>query len=143
MQRALPCPSPCRHHSFSTSGRTAHQVNRDLRKALAQDLQRNVDREAFSSNPLPPETPRADEIEELVASFSGLHELSWLKRQPPPPGNMDLPLWRKLHTRNCRAEPPCTAQEVNRKCYFFFFIHLMLLHGFLPAYVEGKSKYDI
>lgn len=142
MRKALPCPSPHRHQAFSTAGRTAHQVNRDLRKTLSQDLQRNIDREAFSTRLLPSETPRADDLEALVASYPGWHELAWLAQQKPPPGNMDLRLWRRLHARHCRVKPACTEEKINPKCYFHF-IHLMLLHGFHPAYAVNKSQHDI
>lgn len=142
MRTAQPCPSPHRHKAFSTAGRTAHQVNRDLRKTLSQDLQRNIDREVFSSHLLPSETPRADDVEALVASYPGRHELEWLSRQEPPNGNMNLKLWRELHANHCRVVPACTKAKINRKCYFYF-IHLMLLHGFHPAYAKDKSHHDI
>ena len=142
MSKATPCPSPHRHKSFSTAGRTAHQVNRDLRKVLSQDLRQNKDREAFSSTLLSADTPRADDIEALVASYPARHELPWLAKQQPPPGIMDLYHWRRLHAQHCRVTPACTGHKINKSCYFHF-IHLMLLHGFHPAYEIDKSHHDI
>ena len=52
-----------------------HQVNRDLRKTLSQDLRQNIDREAFSTDLLPSDIPRADDVEALVVSYPDRHEL--------------------------------------------------------------------
>ena len=126
-----------------TAGNSAHHVNRQLRKVLSYDLQRNFDRTAFTSVPQENQIPRADDIEALLRSFPGIDKIDYDNIPPPCPYNeLDVELWHKMHATHCRATPKCTATTISDCCYFKPF-HYMIRYGFQAALRTGCTTADI
>ena len=140
--KAEPCP--CRHtpNNIRTAGRSAHQANRDLRKALSHRLLQNIKAPAFTSTPPEPDIPRADDLEALMFSFPGLDNLNYDDPPPTEPSDLDLQLWKLLHSRHCPTSPSCTPDIISNECYFkpLFF---MLKHGFQAALDPEHADDDI
>ena len=141
-QKALPCPCSLSPLPFNTAGRSAHQANRELRKTLIFDLKHSHNNAAFTS-PLPNEMiPRADDLEDLMFSFPGLQDLDFDNPPPAAASDLDLPLWKKLHSRHCSMTPPCTEEKINPDCYFRPLFY-MLRHGFQAHLHPDGHLYDI
>ena len=140
--KAEPCP--CRHepNTIKTAGRSAQQANRDLRKALSHKLKNGIKSPAFSSKPPEPTVPRADDLEALMFSFPGLRNLDYDNPPPIALSELDLALWKLLHSLHCPTEPKCTASTISNDCYFkpLFF---MLKHGFQAALDPDQDSDDI
>ena len=138
--RACPCLNS--RVAFPTAGRSAHQANRDLRKALIFDLCNGTDRPAFVSSHPENDIPRADDLEKLMFSFPGLQEINYNSPPALPISNMDVNLWQRLHATHCTHVPACSQDHIRDDCYFKP-LHFMLKYGFQAHLAPGKSLDDI
>ena len=140
--RADPCPCHSQPIPFQTAGRCAHETNRDLRKALIYDLRNSIDRPAYSSKPPPHPVPRADNLEALMFSFPGLHELDYSNPPPIIDSNLNTHRWLHYHSNHCSNSPPCTPSSIADTCYFKP-LHFMLQRGFQAHIQPGRTLHDI
>ena len=139
---AEPCPCHCKPLPYQTAGRSAHQTNRDLRKALNYDLRNSIDRPAYSSKPPLQHTPRADNLEDLMFSFPGIHDLDYTNPPPPIDSELNTTRWLYYHSRHCSNSPPCTPTHIADTCYFKP-LHFMLHRGYQAHIKPGHSLHDI
>lgn len=142
IRKVTPSTVPTHLTVFRTAGRTAHQVNRDLRKALIFDLSNHNDRPAFV--PFTPNevAPRADDIEALMASYPGLHELHYDNPPTCPLQEIDPKLWLRHHSRHCRHRPRCTPDSPADGCYFKPLL-FMLTTGYHAPFAPGMNATNI
>ena len=140
--RAEPCPCHRLPLPYHTAGRSAHQTNRDLRKALVYDLRNSNDRAAYSTNPPLDTTPRADDLEGLMFSFPGIRELDYANPPPIIDSDLNTNRWRYYHARHCSNIPPCTPDLISDSCYFKP-LHFMLLRGYQAHIMPGCTLHDI
>ena len=124
---------------ITSAGTTAHQANRHLRKRLAEDLANHHDRPAFLNNqPLPPQVPRADDIEAMLAAFPGLHELDYDNPPTCPFNELDPAKWMYYHSLHCTNSPPCSSRIPAKSCYARPLLY-MITHGFHAALRKDAS----
>ena len=128
--------------SMPVAGCSAHRANRILRKRLAWDLQHHHDRPAFEYSKLPDEKPRADELEKMMASFPGLHELRYDTPPPCPFNEINHRLWLQLHSLHCTNSPPCSISKPAESCYFRPLL-FMLTYGYHAPRVPLSSTDDL
>ena len=75
-------------------------------------------------------------------SFPGLDNLNYDNPPPTAQSELDLELWKLLHSLHCPTSPSCTPEIISNKCYFkpLFF---MLKHGFQAALDPERASDDI
>ena len=116
-------------------GKSACQVQRDLRKQLVADLVEGSDEAAFVCRQLGLDaTPRCDQLELMVASMPGSATLQ--AHGPPAGSGLNIPLWRELHATHCNNR--CTRANVSTDCYFHV-VHHYLLRGYDPELMPGRT----
>lgn len=119
-------------------GKSASQVQRELRASLVEDLQRGSDEAAFVCRQLGIDSaPRADQLELMIAAMPGVAKLVF--EGPAVESGLDMGAWRELHALHCTKG--CSADSVSKECYFRV-VHHFLLRGYDPELLPGKSWDD-
>lgn len=119
-------------------GKTACQVQRDLRASLVQDLVDGSDEAAFVCRQLGiDQVPRADQIELMIAAMPGALRLVF--DGDPVESGLDLAYWQQMHATHCTKG--CTASVIDPDCYFKT-VHHFLSRGYDPELCSGCSWDD-
>ena len=115
-------------------GRSASRIQKDLRKALVQDLLEGDDTAAFVCRQLGIDNvPRADQLELMIAAMPGRWKLKF--EGPAAESDLNIEEWMAGHATHCSK---CSATEIADDCYFKV-VHHFLLRGFDPALLPGFS----
>ena len=112
--------------NFPLAGKSSRQIRRALRKALAKALAAKEKKVAFAKDLAFDDRPRADNLEEMVATFPGLHKIDWKAKSVK--SGINCGVWKAYHARHCDR---CTPITIHDECYFKV-IHHFLRTGFDP-----------
>ena len=127
------CCSPGRMH-LDLRGRSASRIQKDLRKALVQDLLDGDDTAAFVCRQLGIDNiPRADQLELMIAAMPGRWQIKF--EGVTAESDLDIEEWMKGHATHCSK---CSPTKIADDCYFKV-VHHFLLRGFDPALKPGRS----
>jgi hypothetical protein len=128
--------SGCAHTAvkFNIAGRTTASIQRHLRKRLTEAMQLGDDTPAFVGMVDAFDTPRCDDLEEMVASMPGSGDVNW--DAPPVQSGLDVDLWQALHAEHCQHG--CSATAAHPDCYFRTIAHFMRT-GFEPTLLPDCS----
>ena len=98
---------------FPLAGKSSRQIRRALRKALAKALAAKDRKVAFAKDIAFDDRPRADNLENMVASFPGLDKIDWNAKTVK--SGINCGLWKSYHARHCDK---CTPIKIHDQCYF-------------------------
>ena len=130
---ALKQRSPCSpaYAVFNLIGENSLQIRGKLNKQLARELAAGTHDSAFAALCELPSYPRADDIENLVATFPSWDSINW--DAPAVASGLDVGLWQAWHARHYSS---CSATTVSDACYFKLVRHF-LRTGFDPPTAPG------
>ena len=107
-------------------GKSSVSIRAELRERLNASLASHRGERAFEKCCGLSSCPRVDDLEGMVRSFPGWHQVDWDAH--PVDSGINSALWRQHHARHCKH---CTQAKIHDDCYFKLLFH-WLSCGFDP-----------
>ena len=112
-------------------GRSTINVQRELRRKLAESLAAGCRDAAFAKDCGHTDLPRVDELEKLISAFPNKDDVNW--EALAVESGLNIAQWKAGHALHCSK---CSSSAVSDECYFRLLCHWFKC-GFDPPVKKG------